>query len=131
MQKNLIYFLLASILVCSCSGFDSSATKLSTENFQLSIDAEGLITEFTDLTKQINYIDVDSVTALMSLRVNKQIMLPQSAEVQNDLILLNFAGDIKAEIQMKEKDKYLTFELISLSNHKEVSDYLGTILYHN
>jgi hypothetical protein len=62
----------------------------------------------------------DSISYVMTLRVNNIIECPQSARVEGHLLFLGFNGDLEAVIKLEEKTTHTTFELVSLSNMDSV-----------
>ncbi|GAB5555152.1 MAG: hypothetical protein Sapg2KO_47430 [Saprospiraceae bacterium] len=84
------------------------------------MDQTGLITGLIDLESGINYLDQDTSSYLMTLRVAGKVLVPQSISKDQTVITLSFEQDYEAIIQLEEKEKYLTLELISLSKAETV-----------
>ncbi|MFC1782684.1 hypothetical protein ACFL02_03745 [Planctomycetota bacterium] len=116
----LFLFFLNIFLISCTNNNEPTIVDLKTKFFKISISDKGSIIDFTDLKTNKNYLEKDTTTSLMSLRINNEIKVPQSAKVNNDVIILNFENNIEANIKVEEKDAYLTFELISLTKKEAV-----------
>lgn len=129
-MKLLSFILIAFTFLTSCADHSKSVAEFETESFRISIDREGSITEFTDLRTHKNYLSVDTITHLMSVRVNNEIMHPKSAILTGENILLQFGKEIEATINVEEKASHLVFELVSLTKNDSV-DLIIWGPYHN
>ena len=121
-MKNLFLFLfISNLFLISCTNDNkSSIIDFKTKFFKISISDIGSIIEFTDLKTNKDYLSKDTVSTLMSLRINNKIKIAQSAKAKDGIIILTFENNIEANIKVEEKDAYLTFELISLTNNDSV-----------
>ncbi len=121
MNKLLPLLTISFLFFISCSSNSDSVTlDLKTDAFQMSINNQGAITELIDLKTNKNHISADTVTHLLSLRINNEVHLPQSATAADDILTLTFENNIEANIKFEKKAAYLTFELQSLSNKDDV-----------
>ena len=121
MKKLLLIFLSANLIFTTCSINNKSIiVELETSFFKTSINEKGSFTNFFDLKTGKDYLSMDSITPVMSIRINKIIYAPLSAVYNDNIFTLTFGNNIKANIQIEEKDSYLTFELISITNKDSV-----------
>lgn len=121
MEKLFFYLIISNLFLISCTNnSESTIVDLMSKSFKIGINDKGSIIDFIDLETNKNYLSNDTSTFLMSLRLDNEIKIPQSATVKNDLITLIFENEIEAEIKVEEKDLYLTFELLSLTNKDAV-----------
>jgi len=121
MKKLFLLSIISNLILISCTNNNESAiVDLRSDSFKLSISEKGSIIDFTDLKTNKNYLAKDTSVYLMSIRINNEIKVPQSAKARNNIITLIFETDIKADIKAEEKESYLTFELTSLTNKDSV-----------
>jgi len=121
MKKSLLFLVISSLFWISCSNSgESILMELQTESLRIDISAKGSIIGFTDLKTNKNYLSKDTSTFLMSLRMDNEIKTPLSATASNNILTLTFDNEINARIRVEEKELYLTFELLSLSNKDSV-----------
>jgi len=118
--KLFILFLLVSLLISCTENNESTIVDLKTKLFKIGINNKGLITDFTDLKTNKNHLSKDTITSLMSLRIDNEIKIPLSAKTKNNIITLTFENNIDAKIKVEEKESYLTFELVSLTKKDSV-----------
>lgn len=119
MKKHYLFLLAFSYLLTACNT-GQLKVKLMTSNFQIDLDQTGAITALIDLEGGINYLDQDTTSYLMALRVGGEILVPQSISKNQSAITLGFAQDYEALIQVEEKDEYLSLELLSLTKAETV-----------
>ena len=121
MKKIFIFVIISSLSFNSCTS-DNATTilELRTAFFKMSIDNKGSIIDFTNLKNNKNHLSKDTLTSLMSLRINNVVKNPRSAFVKNDSIFLTYNEKFEAIVKMTQKDSHLTFELLSLTNHESV-----------
>ena len=116
-MKNLLFVLLFSnLLLFSCvNNKNTKDIKLKTSSFQISITDKGAISQFLDIKSDKDYSSKDSLSFLMSIRVDNEIILPQSAEMKGDTIFLGYEGGVEAQIKVKQKKTHISFELYSIT----------------
>ena len=121
MKKIFILVIISSLSFNSCTSDNASTIlELRTAFFKMSIDNKGSIIDFTNLKNNKNHLSKDTLTSLMSLRINNVVKNPRSARVKNDSIFLTYNEKFEAILKMTQKDSHLTFELLSLTNHESV-----------
>ncbi|NNF34353.1 MAG: hypothetical protein HKN68_09605 [Saprospiraceae bacterium] len=119
-----------SLVFFSCNSESVNIiVEVSTSHLVIAINNKGNIDNLTDKTTRKNHLATDTLTSLLSLRINHQFYPPQSACVQEDVLTLYYEYDIKAEVKVEEAPSYLTFELISL-NKKDTVDLVLWGPYH-
>ncbi len=95
---------------------------LQTESFKIHLNNTGIITSFEDIRDGHNYYAADSLSALMSLKIDKKVVLPESMifNQKENFIQLIFPGEIHAKIKTKEKSNHITFELLSIDQKDKI-----------
>lgn len=116
---------LLSIVTCLSFFFCSNRSReicFSSYSFQLSLNDKGKIQELVDSHSGINYLAKDTTAALMSLRFNQKILLPQAAkfESENQILRFFYENNIEAEIKVESRTTHLTFELISITSAENI-----------
>ena len=121
-MKKIFIFVIISILSFNSCTSDNATTilELRTAFFKMSIDNKGSIIDFTNLKNNKNHLSKDTLTSLMSLRINNVVKNPRSARVKNDSVFLTYNEKFEAIVKMTQKDSHITFELLSLTNHESV-----------
>ena len=121
MKKIFILVIISSLSFNSCTSDNASTIlELRTAFFKMSIDNKGSIIDFTNLKNNKNHLSKDTLTSLMSLRINNVVKNPRSARVKNDSVFLTYNEKFEAILKITQKDSHLTFELLSLTNHESV-----------
>jgi hypothetical protein len=132
MRTLFVCLLLLKLLLFSCTEEKPSIiVKLSTQRFSMGISEQGAVLDFTDVRSGQDYLAKDSGSALLSLRINGEVIPPRSATIEDDILRLTFDDNVQADIRIEEKDTHLTFELTSLSNHEDVDLILWGPYYTN
>jgi hypothetical protein len=99
---------------------DANCITLKTESFQISVDEKGYINKFVDLKTDKDYMPKDSATPVMLIRINNEIIPPQSAEIKENTLSLKYKNGIEANIKIEQKISHITFELLSLTSNEMV-----------
>ena len=121
MKKILLFLLILNLTMTSWVIHEEPAIiRLKTTSFEMSISGKGTILDFTDLKTTKNYLSKDAPVYLMTLRINHEIKVPQTAKANKNILSLFFENKIEARIKIEEKASYLTFELLSLTNKDAV-----------
>ncbi len=121
-MKRLVQLSIISIFILiSCSNnSDTSIIGLKTKSLKMSINNAGLITELSDINSNVNYISQDTASVLMAIRMNNIFKSPESAQIKDGTIILKYDQNIEATVKFEEKEDYITFELVSLTNKEDV-----------
>ena len=72
---------------------------ITTNSLQTTINDKGEFVNFLDAKSGKDYISKDTAVAVMSIRIDNQIMPPTSASVNGNEIILNFEKDVVAHIE--------------------------------
>lgn len=113
-----------SIMVMSCA--DTNQTNFKTKYLGISLNDQGLIYSIKDLTKPQprELSPSDRPSPLLTLYNSKldTLYAPQSVEyiTSDNILVLTFTNNSKAEIKVEPKDKYLKFTLLSLTNREAI-----------
>lgn len=119
MKARSILSLLLLLFVVSCVTWENQIV-LVTESFRVSIDGNGLVTELAGTKTGINYLSNDSISPLMSIRINEEIIFPQSAEQKDSFLILKYRDRIEAIVKYEENGSYIGLELVSISDKEKV-----------
>jgi len=105
----------------SCSLF-APAYEFKTDLFQITIDETGSITHFIDLQKDIDYLANQISSPLMSVRIDNELLSPQSAQMMdnNQVLLLKYTNGVEAKLKVKTNHTHITFELTEISEQDRV-----------
>lgn len=124
MNKSLYCCLMTCVLFLSCAGPsprskpETDLLTFQTDSLTLGLDQQGMVKRLVDRDTGTDYLVQSEASPLMSVRVNQQMHLPQSARLAADatVLILGFAGDLEARIRVESKATHLSFELLSLSD---------------
>ncbi len=118
-MKNLLLILLISnLLLLSCT--NSGEIDFKTKSFQVSINKKGELTKLINLNTGINHISMDSIYPLLTAKIDNEIVPPLSAELKDDILILKYNEDVEAQLKVKNRESYITFEIIKLTNNEIV-----------
>ncbi|MBN1559381.1 hypothetical protein JW998_03980, partial [candidate division KSB1 bacterium] len=119
-MKKYITLLLLLPLLSPCP-LPSKDVKLSTTSFHLCLTRSGSVSGLFDVENGMNYI-APGPTPLLSIRRNGEVMSPQSMrhEKESNVLVLTFAEDIEASVQVGCREKYVTLELIAITNPDKI-----------
>lgn len=121
MKKLLPLLIVMGLLLNSCSNnTEPTLLELKTGQLKLDIGEKGSVIRLIYIETGKNYISEDTINPLMAVRINGDVLIPQSANVENEILTLNFGNNIDANIKIEEKESYLTFELLSITNKDSV-----------
>ena len=121
MKKAFALTALFILILSSCSNKNEpSIAEFKTRHFKISINHTGSVSELTDLNTGKNYLSKDPGTYIMSIRVNDEFEVPQSASVKDNMITLEFEDNIEADIKVEQKQTHIIFELISITDKDSV-----------
>lgn len=94
---------------------------IETSQFKIGINSKGQIEQFLDKTSKQEYLLKLKDSPLLSIRVNNQLQLPSSIARKGNKLVLKFSKEnIEAHVLFESKPRYITFELIKLSNSESV-----------
>lgn len=121
-MKRILYLLpfLISILSSCSKDHANQLIDLATDTFSMGISHQGRILDFTDVSTGEDFLSKDTSTYLMSIRVDSQVIHPVSAQVEADLLTLDFENETQAQLRFEEKNTHLTFELLSITPEESV-----------
>jgi len=116
MKTRCIYLFLLIIIASSCSFNRGEKTELIAGDLGIIINDEGQISRLYDLDKGTDYLHPDSISYLVRLRCEGDIIHPVALEIREDknMLYFYFQDDMEVKISMKEYGEYLRFELINI-----------------
>ena len=121
MKKDFWVLVVLILLLASCSlNSEIPIANFSTPGFEMLISDRGRVSALTDTETGINHLAQDTITPLLSLRVNGIYQNPLSATSSGGILYLQFEEQREAKIKVTEKSTYITFELKALSDSDEV-----------
>ncbi|MFC3880357.1 hypothetical protein ACFOSV_09235 [Algoriphagus namhaensis] len=110
-------FILSFILIVplwSCSQ-DKVIAEINSGALQAQINDKGAFVSFTDSNTGKEYISVDTLSPVLSLRIDGKFQTPNSARYESEIIELDFDEGLVAKVKLETKEDYFTLELLSLS----------------
>ena len=88
---------------------------------RLSIGRSGTIAAITDLSANTSYLYTKQQSPLLSIRVGGTVFQPSSMQYrQNGIMKLAYNGEVTATIKAVEKQRHITFELVSVEPEEDV-----------
>jgi hypothetical protein len=88
---------------------------------ELTINKNGSVVQLANDVSGINYHFNDTISPLLSVRVDNELLLPIEASLEEQqIIALKFNEQITAHIKIEEKESHLTLELVVLSGNEAV-----------
>jgi len=117
MNKFLFLLTVITVIFSSCAK-DKTLVEFQSNQFLIGIDIKGNVAQLVDKQTLKDYISTDTISPLLSIMVNSEIIYPLSATYKNEILSLQFEGNLKATIKVEEKPTHVTFELIEF-NHAE------------
>ena len=120
-MKRFIFILFVSgILLVSCTNNKKSdVIELKTKSFQISLDRKGYFSKFIDIKTGKDYLAKDTIAPLMSIRINNEIIPPESAELKENKLILKYKDNIEANIKLEQKVKIRTKDLYEVNTQLE------------
>ena len=114
------------------SNQNNTILNITTKSMIAAIDDKGIFIELRNADNGKNYISKDSISAVMSIKINKNIITPKSATYNDNILALNFGDNITANIEVLKKENYFTLELKSITNKDKIEliiwgPYINTI----
>ena len=89
MKKSLPLIVFYCLLMLSCSVSNKNKISFNTDLFHLSINKSGLITEMKDVGSGKNYLSIDTIAPLLSIKHNGSMKFPREAQYDNKSNILN------------------------------------------
>ena len=119
-KKEVIFLSIFAFLVLVSCG-SKGDIRLKAGGLDLEINNTGSLTKIADELSGVNYHFNDTISPLLSVRVKNQLLLPIGAKLDDQqIITLEFNGQITAQIKVEEKGSHLTFELVELLGSEDV-----------
>lgn len=129
-----------SSLFFSCNQVEMNIC-FETDYVVLKIDSTGFLTSIYSKVDNIEYLSDKKSSPLLALYAgNDQVILPVSARQIDEKLMLTYVNGAEAIIEVGEKEEYLTFKLISLTNrgktdhvvwgpyYTTIREYIGDLL---
>ena len=129
-----------SSLFFSCNQAEMNIC-FETDYAVLKMDSTGFLTSIYSKVDNIEYLSDKKSSPLLALYAgNDQVILPVSARQIDEKLMLTYVNGAKAIIEVGEKEEYLTFKLISLTNrgktdhvvwgpyYTTIREYIGDLL---
>jgi len=116
MKIPYFYFLLLIILATSCSIEQGEKTELIAGDLGIVMNDEGQIKRLYDLNTGIDYLHPDSVSYLVQLRIDSNIIHPVGMEIKEaeNMLYFYFQNDMEVKISMKAHGNYLGLEFFNI-----------------
>lgn len=119
-MKQLLALLLAFALF-SCASEEKNFD-IANDEFKISIDNKGFVKELSNARTGDNFIMTDTLSPLISIRVDSTILLPEKAafDAEGNQIKVTFKDGYMATVGFANKDSHLSFELLEMTNNETV-----------
>lgn len=119
MKKLSSLIVLSIFLISSCTKTKNIA-EFKTDGFLIGISGQCTISSLKDIKNRKEYLATDTISPLLSCRVDSVIIYPVSSAFENGIITVQFPENRKAKIKVEEKPGYVTFELIEFSPNDKI-----------
>lgn len=119
MKKLSVLLVLTVFLLSSCTK-NRNVAEFKTDNFLIGIAENGTISSMKDVKTGKEYLATDTISPLLSCRMDSVMIYPVSAAFENGIISVQFPEQIEAKIKVEEKSGYITFELTEFSQKEKV-----------
>ena len=119
MKKLSVLIVLSVFLLASCTKTRNIA-EFKTDNFLIGIADNGTISNLKDIKNGNEYLASDTISPLLSCRIDSVMIYPVSAAFENGIITVQFPEQMEAKIKVEEKSGYITFELTEFSSNEKV-----------
>ncbi|MBJ6367775.1 hypothetical protein [Snuella sedimenti] len=118
------FYALAFCVALSTISCSEKEIVLGTESFQIRIDKKGNLQSLKDISNGTEFLKKDQIAPLLAIRDLSDTInqLPLSADFNKkaETISLNFKSGAKIDIAFREKEHYLTFEVVSITPQEKV-----------
>ncbi len=121
LKLDKIIYAISLILILSCS--KDNLNSFSTKTFKIELNNRGEINSLEDFKLQKEYNYQEGTTSLLAIQINGKLEYPGEMKFreQDSLIIFIYPENaITAHIKISNKNDYLTFELIELSDVSKV-----------
>lgn len=119
MNKILTITSVLLLLLSACTK-NNTLVKFETDQFLIGIDKTGNINELTDIKNVKNYISIDTISPLLSCRIDSQLLYPILATFENNILTFQFENELEANVRVEEKESHINFELIEFNTPENV-----------
>ena len=119
MKKLSILIVLSVFLLSSCTKTKNIA-EFKTDSFLIGISGQGTISGLKDIKNGKEYLATDTISPLLTCRVDSVMIYPVSAVFENGIVTIQFPEQMEAKIKVEEKPGYITFELTEFSPNDKV-----------
>lgn len=118
--KHLIILFLGFIFF-SCNS-NQGSFELASDHFSIVIDSKGNLIEYSDAASGENHLVTDTLSPLMSIRVDSVIHAPELAtfDAEKAEVMLSYPGDIEVVIGVLTTPTHVSFELLSINNNQTI-----------
>jgi len=110
------------VLIFGCNNHSDNVYQAG--NLNIGLDQQGQLTTLTDTKNNIEYLygNKDS-KSIMAIKVKGEIEYPSALEIKEgkEVILLSYPkNEVQAEVKVTKKERYLTFELTSITKENDI-----------
>lgn len=111
---------LFALFLSSCATNDTIQYEM--EEWELSISSKGQITHITDKFSEEDHCPGQISSPVLSLKLDSSILMPAKAVISDNREIISFYFDhgIRADVRIMKKKRYITFELIAVSDDKNI-----------
>ena len=119
MKKLSVLIVLSLFLHVSCTK-NKNIAEFKTDSFLIGISGQGTISGLKDIKNGKEYLATDTISPLLSCRVDSVMIYPVSAVFENGIVTIQFPEQMEAKIKVEEKPGYITFELTEFSPNDKI-----------
>lgn len=122
---KLLQTILCLSLFCLLVLNAQAQTSFETTTLRCELDETGRLTALIDRRSGINYVPDGHAGYLIRLKmINKQELSPQRMQRKGDQIWFTFANGLKLELRVNAQPEYLSFQLLSCSDTRQINTLL-------
>lgn len=98
----------------------TTAVTLQTDHLRLELGEKGEVTGLINRHNNVNHVPDGQPGVLLRIRSAGQDLTPSNLSVQGRQLLFAFENGLRLEVQAREHERYLRFELVGVSNPEQV-----------
>jgi len=124
-MKNFYQVIISLFILLVLYGFDSENRIIfHSDNFEIELNSKGELVKLRTLNSENNYVAKgDNPAYILAIKTSREVSFPSSCSFneKGKILNLNYLDNtVTAEVKILEKEEYITFELISLTNSDSI-----------
>jgi len=116
MKRLSLYFSIIFLVILYSCDYNSNSIKLSGRDLGIEFDEKGQIVKLFDINDNTDYLKSDSLSFLIHIRANQDIIEPNSISYKKHegILLFSFPGGTEVKLKVEQKQEYISFELLNI-----------------